>query len=698
MSISSTGSSLSTGLSSVASSPSGISSPGIGSGLNVNSIVSALMGVEQQTVVHLQQQQSSYQTKLSAYGSLSGALSTFQIALGGLTNLSTFQALSATSSNAAVLSASASTQATPGNYSVTVNNTAQAQTISTTGQTSLSTAIGSGAATTLSFSFGTTSGTVTNGVYQTGTTFTQDPAQPTKTVTIDSTNNSLQGIANSINSANIGVTASIVNDGSATPYHLMLTSSTGASSSMQISASGDASITSLLNYNPTQAAGSGQNMTQTVAPLSASLNVNGLAITSASNSLTSAIPGVTLNLAQAGTTSLSVSNNNASAITSSVQSFVTAYNSLNSSLNNLTSYDPTTSKGSALTGDPVTTMVQAQIRGVLSSSISGLGSSSLTSLGQLGISFNIDGSMTLNNITLQNAVSSNPTGIGALFASMGTTTDSLVNYVSSTSSSQPGSYAVNVSHLATQGNAVGSVNLNGGATITQGSNDTLNLTLDGVSSSVTLAAGTYTATQLATLVQSAINGNTTFSGLGSSASVSVNPASGFMTIQSNRYSSASNVTVTNSGAGATLFGTGTSTAGTDVAGTINGIAAIGSGQELTGASGTPTDGIKIQIGGGALGARGTVSFSNGYAVNMNTALNTILGSSGMINSQTAGINKSIQSISDQITAENSRLAQVQQTYMAQFTSLDTLMAQMQNTSNYLTQQITGMSYTQKNYG
>ncbi len=677
----------------------GVSSPGIGSGLDVTGIISKLMAVESQPVNLLSAKEASYQAQITAYGTLSGALSSFQSSLSSLTNASTFQSLSATPADSTIFTASSSPGATLGNYAVSVNALAQAQSLTAAGQTSSTAAIGSGTPTTLTFSFGTINGTASStGVYPSGTTFTQDPTQATKTVTIDSTNNSLQGIRDAINAANIGVTASIVNDGSSTPYRLQLTSTTGLTHSMEISVSGDATLGNLLSYNVTQAAGSGQNLTQGLAAQDASLTVNGLAITSPSNTVTDAISNTTLNLLKTGTTSMSIANST-SGVASAVQSFVTAYNSLNSAISSLTSYDATTKQAGLLNGDVTTMTIQNRLRGVLTQPIPGLSNTSFTDLAQLGVSVNQnDGSLQLDMNQLQAAIASNPSDIAGLFASVGKTTDSLVNYANSSANTQPGTYAVTVSQLATQGNDVGSVNLASGATLTT-SNNTLNVTLDGNTQSITLNPGTYTSSQLASLVQSTINGNSTFAAAGSSVSVSINGTSGFMTIQSNKYGSTSNVSVAASGAGVALMGgTGTSTAGVDVAGTINGVAATGSGQYLNGATGTAVDGLQLQIKGGSLGSRGTVSYSQGYASTFNSILTNYLSPNSIISAAQTGINQNITDITNQINAMNQYLTQVQSNYQAQFTNLDVLMGQMQNTQNYLTQQISQMSYTYKNYG
>lgn len=135
-----------------------ISSAGVGSGLDITSIVSQLMTIESQPLLRLQQKEASYQATLSSFGTLNSALNTFETAVSSLSSASQFQGLTATPSNSSVLSATATTKATPGTYNVNVTQLAQAQSILSAGQTSISTAIGSGASTTLSFQFGTING------------------------------------------------------------------------------------------------------------------------------------------------------------------------------------------------------------------------------------------------------------------------------------------------------------------------------------------------------------------------------------------------------------------------------------------------------------------------------------------------------------------------------------------------------------
>jgi flagellar hook-associated protein 2 len=546
-----------------------LSSPGLGSNLDVNGIISKLMTVESQPLQKLAKKEASYQAQLSAYGSLSGALSSFQGTVNGLASLSKFQALSATPADSTILSASASSSAAAGSYSVNVATLAQAQSVYAAGQASTTAAIGSGASTTLTFQFGSISGgTLTNGKY-TGATFTQDASRASGTVTIDSSNNTLEGIRDAVNAANIGVSATIINDGSATPNRLVFTSKTsGATSAMKIAVSGDATLDSLLAYDP---AGT-QNLTQSVVAQNATATINGIAVSSSTNTLTSAIQGVTLNLAKVGATNLTVARDT-SAVQSAVQSFVNAYNQLDKTLKSLNAYDAQTKQAGPLQGDYTVALIQSQIKSTLSSPLTGVGGS-LTSLSQIGVSFQKDGTLALDTAKLNTAMSSNFLDVGGLFAPMGRTTDSLVSFSSSTTKTKPGNYTVEVSSLAAQGKLTGSASFaRGYATGSQAAaltiaapNDVLKLTLDGVGpTSVSLTNTTYaSAAALVTGLQADID-----AALGANKVV-VTQNNGVLTLNSTTAGGASAMAVDpTSTALATLFGTATSGSGTVIASGVN---------------------------------------------------------------------------------------------------------------------------------
>lgn len=665
----------------------GIQSTGIGSGLDVNSLVTKLMAVESQPLTTLAKKEASFQAKLSAYGSLNGALSAFQNSLSSINNASTFQSLSASSADTSIASATTTSIATAGTYNINITKLAQAQIISGAGQASTTATIGDGSTTTLTFQFGTITGTAINGIYPSGTSFSQDAGQSTGTVTINSSNNTLQGIRDAINASKIGVSASVVGDGNSTnPYHLVLSSAkTGATSSLKIIASGTdisaTTVASLLNYDP---AGT-QKLTEVTTAQSAALKINGIDITSNTNSVYGAIQGVTVNASKVGSTTVTVAAN-PSAIQAGIAGFVKAYNDLSNTITSLTGFNAGTKTGGLLLGDSTTRSIQNQIRNTLSTSVSGL-DGGLTTLSQVGIAVQKDGTLSLDSSKLATALTNSISDVGGLFTAIGKSTDSLVNISGSTSATKGGAYALNVITPASQGALTGTgTALAPSTSIASGT--TINVTLDGVSSVVSLATGNYTPTQLAALLQSSVNGTSAFNIAGISVKASIN-GSGYLVLQSNRFGSASNVSLANgTGLASTFTGTTvTGTAGVDIAGTLNGISAIGSGQVLTGVTGSDAEGLSILVNATSAGARGTINFSRGYADKINTLLKGFLGSTGTINSTTDGVSRSITALGKQRDQLNSRLIDIEARYRKQFTNLDTIISSMSNTSTFLTQQL-----------
>jgi len=664
---------------------SGVASA-VSSGLDVNALVKQLMTAEQIPITKLATQTASYQAKLTAFGTIQGAMSSFQTSIASLSNASTFQAVNATASDSTVMSATALTSAPPGSYAVEVNSLAQSQTLVVAGQTSLSAPIGSGTSTTLSFDFGTITGTNTAGKYIAGATFTS-AGGGIKTVTIDSTNNSLQGMRDAINAAGIGVTASVINDGSASPYRLVLTASNmGAANSMKIAASGDATVSALLANDPTAGATTGalgQNLTESVTALSASLKVNGIAISQNSNAVSGVIPGVTLNLTKVTTTpvTLTVAQDTA-AVTKSVNDFVTAFNSLNQTLTDVSSYNAATKTGAVLQGNATVRNLQAQLRGVLNTP----GAGSLTSLSQIGVTFQRDGSLALDSAKLTSVMQSNFSGIAGLFASTGRASDSLVTYTSSTAATKPGSYALNVTQIATQGNETGLAAPN--LTI-NASNNTLNMNVNGLNATITLPSKTYASAQdLATELQSQINSNTGLLNAGISVSTTVN--AGKISVTSNSYGATSSVVATSGNGLTNIFGAAISTTGVNLTGSINGAFITGVGQQLTASSGN-AQGLSVFVNGGAVGDRGTITYTQGYAYLLKQLSTSVLASNGSLSASTTEINNSMKSIADRTAVLQQRLIGTEARYRAQFTALDQMLASMNNTSTFLTQQLSSLA-------
>ncbi len=658
----------------------GLSSAGLGSNLPVDSIVSQLMSLERKPVDMLDKKVTTFQAKLSALGTLKSALSTFQTAVKGLSTMSKFMAMNGVVSDPAVASMTAGSSAAAGTYSLEVSKLAQAQKLATSGQVSSSAAIGAG---TITFDFGTISGgafDAATGQYA-GASFASAGAG-TKSVVIDPSNTSLSGIRDAINKAGIGVTASIVNDGSAAPNRLVLTeTTTGKASSMKISVDGDAALGALMNHDPAGV----QGMKETVTAQNAEFKLDGLDISTASNNAVNVIEGVTLKLTKTnvGTPASITVGRDTDAVVKSVNEFVTAYNAINKTMKDLTSYNEATKTGAVLNGDATARSISTQLRGLLTAPI-GTGGSAFSVLSEIGVTVKA-GVMAVDDAKLKKAMDSNFGDIAGLFAAVGKPTDSLVAFKGASDKTVAGNYAVNVTQLAAKGGATASALA--GLTI-DASNKTMDITLDGKTATITLGEGSYASAEaLATEVQSKINGNSLFSGNGSAVTVTSN--AGQLAITSNRFGSTSGVSLA-SGAGAdNLMGAApVSTAGLDVAGTIGGVAATGSGKLLTGGPGN-AEGLALQVEG--LGARGTVNYSQGYAAQFDQFTKNLLDTTGPLTLRTEGINASIKQLNDNRLRMIDRLEDVEKRYRAQYTSLDATISKMNSTSAYLTQQLAAMS-------
>lgn len=402
----------------MATSTGTISSSGIGSGLNVDDIVTKLMQVEQQPLVALQNREAQYTSQLTTLGTIKGTLSSFQTAADALKTAGATAAYKVSSSDASITGSANSTSAA-GVYNVSVTQLAKAQRLATAGQSALGTIIGDGTPTSLTLSFGSiTGGTLDNvaGTYS-GATFTADPTRTPVTIQLDNTDNTLEGIRDAINAANAGVTAAIVNDGSASPYRLTITSnSTGLQNSVKIGVTGSAGIATLLANDP---AGT-QNLQQTQAGADAKLTISGLAISSPNNSISGAIQGVTLKLTALTTDATISIDSDTTPITKALQGIVDAYNDVNTAIKGATGLQQ------ILQGDSTTVGILNRLRSSLGAILSN-GAGSITSLSQLGVTFEKDGSLSFDSTVAQGAIQADPDAVAKAVATFGTSLSTLTN-------------------------------------------------------------------------------------------------------------------------------------------------------------------------------------------------------------------------------------------------------------------------------
>jgi flagellar hook-associated protein 2 len=640
--------------------------------LDVNSIVSQLMQVESRPLTNLQNRQSALQSKISAYGAIKSAFSATGDAMARLSAPLPFNTLKAVSSNDAAVSASAGAKTTPGTYNVDVTQLAQAQKLSSSAFASTDASIGSG---TLNFQFG---------AFASGA-FTANGAQPAFSVVIAPGQDTLTGIRDAINQANGGVRASIVNDGSG--FRLALASTiTGAANSLKITTTdADAAPTdnaglSQLAYDPAATAGSGRNLTQTAAAQNALLTIDGVSVSKSSNTVTDAIDGLSLNLIKTtgGTPAGVTISKDSTAVKAALDDFVKAYNNFNTMVKNFTGFNPATRTASLLTGDATVNGLLSRLKESLNTAIPGY-TGTPSRLSDVGVSFGRDGTLAFDGAVFDKAAQNPAFSIAPLFAATGTPDDSRVEYLSGGTTTPAGRYAVNVTQAATRGSLVASAAA--GLTITSGVNDSLTLLADGISAQVTLAPGTYTAAALSAELQSRINGASALRQAG--ITLSVSQTGGLLTLRSDRYGATSGVAAPSGNAALSLFGGApVSSSGSNVAGTIGGGAATGSGQSLT-----TSTGLTLKIAPDVSGAFGQVDFNRGYASRIASMVGAVVKTDGAIASRTDGLNRSVQDLQKQQTRLTDRLSSIETALRRQYTALDGNLSRMNTTSLYLTQQI-----------
>lgn len=664
-----------------------ITSLGIGSGLNIQDIVSKLVEAEKApTQARIGRQRGDIQAKLSAFGQIKSDLAALRDALKNLKSPVFWQRRQASSSNDQVLTATAGSVAREGNYQINVNQIAQSHAVATSPTSRFSSVdevVGTG---TLTIRFGSWSYDASGNPQS----FTADPEAAPQTLIIDASNNTLAGIRDAINRAGIGVRASIVNDGSG--YRLVLSSTeTGEKRALEITVS-DSSL-SRLAFNA-----SAFNLTQTRRAQDAELVVDGLTVTSASNLVTGVIDGVTLNLKSAalGTpVNLTVGLDD-KAITEALQKFVDAYNQLKGHVAELTAFNEEDGKpNGVLLGDGTLRAVDNQLRRTLGQVVQGLENAGVRSLADVGLEFDRQsGKLSLDADKFQSLLRAQPQAMQALFATQGTTTDAQVQYFGATSKTQAGSYAVEVTQLATQGSYTGASVLPDFSSplVIDGNNDEFVIEVDGVrSGTVRLTQGSYASgADLAQEIARQINADAALKAAGRHVEVSYDRTQNRLVFTSATYGSVSNVafvSVDTNTAPQLGFSVGSGTQGQNVAGKINGVEATGRGQFLTGAEGDPSAGLQLKIVGGPLGTRGSVTLVRGVADRLDDLIRQLEENKGPLGSKLDGLNKRLSQLAEQERRLNDRMEQLEQFYLKKFNAMDQLVAKMKAASEALAQQL-----------
>jgi len=383
---------------------------GVGSGLPLATLYSNLETVENNKLTAISNQKTTYTAQLSAYGKLQSALTNLQTATAALGKASTWNATSVTSSNTAV-SATTSSDATVGTYTVNVDQVAKAQALMSSSISSNTTQLGGT----------TTDGTRILTITQPGTT---DPLK----ITLSDSDTTLTGIASAINKAGGNVAATVIKADSG-DYRLLLTSkSTGTDGDMTVTVTGDDTLHQLIGHDSTSSALGVQTASQ-----NARVSINGVMIERSSNTISDALTGVTLTLKSKSTADESLEvTRSTDATTAAVNSWVTAYNALQSTIASVTKYvavdsgsDSQSSSNGALLGDSTVRSVQSQLRSQLTDVQSG----AYAIMAQFGITqdptVGTDGStgnLKVDATKLSDELTKNPEAIQAYFMGNGTTT------------------------------------------------------------------------------------------------------------------------------------------------------------------------------------------------------------------------------------------------------------------------------------
>lgn len=358
-----------------------ISSLGIGSGLDLGGLLDQLESAEREKLTPILRQQQSYETKISAFGYLESALDKVKDAAEALSDAEDFAGVKTNLSGEA-LTVSAGEQTPVGNYEIEVTQRAKSYSIATQGIADKTEQLGGG---TIGFTLGN------------GDTFS---------VTLDDADSSLEDLRDAINGSDAGVVASIVNDGSGTPYRLVFSSAdTGTEAAISAIDFGTGGFGDVLSLD---------SATE-VSAQNAELTVNGIAIQSQSNQVEDAIQGVTLDLEETGTATLEVTRDTAG-IEKKLNTFVDAYNNLQELMSDLTGYDSASGSGGVLQGNATVRGVESRLRSLIGGS---LDSDAFSSLADLGMTLEVDGTLTLDEEKVEDLVANNLSDLSKLFAGDG---------------------------------------------------------------------------------------------------------------------------------------------------------------------------------------------------------------------------------------------------------------------------------------
>jgi flagellar hook-associated protein 2 len=614
---------------------------GLATGLDTNSIIKQLMDVERVPLTQLQRRRTAYQDKDSAWQKILTRIQALHEKVNAVAERSGWDTLlTGTSSDPAAVAVSVSGADNPTSLSFTVDRLASTHQVSAATVFSAGTdPVGAG---TLTLTVGATNYTVDTDASTT-----------------------LAGLVTEINALEAGVNARLVTV-DANQLRLVIRADQSGDDG-QFTASG------------TQATLQGFSTVETGldARLTLGSGAGAITVERSSNTITDLVAGLTLNLKAVTTSAVTViSERDIEGAVTMVKDMVDELNSALSTISGLTTYHAETGAASALAGDSSVRNVVLRLRSALSSAVGLTGD--YRHAGSVGISLSRDGSIIFDETKLRDALEDDFEGVMDLFTRAGSTTDPRATFAAATLNTVDGSYLINIT------TAAGRASVQGIVYIPPAAPETFTVTSDGVSVSVTLAAGDDLATAISKINAAMASAQV--------QTISASEVGGAIQLEETRYGTAAAFSVSPNS-----FGLEGTFAGVDVAGTIGGDPSTGSGQLLTSTSGSSngvTVGItasasEVSAAGGSLDL-GSVSVTTGFAKRLEELLDTFEGTNGAIDRARDRWQSQIDLLDDRIEVFQDRLERREAALLRQFTALETAMSRLIALSNSLTAQLNSL--------
>ncbi|GAB1262030.1 flagellar filament capping protein FliD [Aurantivibrio plasticivorans] len=656
---------------------------GGGSGVDTLELVDQLVEIQSAPQTQrLDTKEELLNTQLSDYGILRSALGELETSLIKLSSTDSFNAKAVDFPDTNLLiPTKIESDAVAGNYQISVGNLAKSQSLSSGVFTETSDAVGTG---TLTFRFGNWSDGL--GDESATSVFDVNADKTGGTITIDETNNSLSGLRDAINNADIGVQASIINDG--TGYRLLITGPEGANNELEIvveedgaATNNDASDLSRFAFNT-----GGSQLSQEQGGENAELTINGLAVTRESNVIDDVIEGLDFTIQNESATevvSMTITEDKALA-KQTVTEFVEAYNTFLDTVGKLTGYDDEIEDYGSLRTDPLAKNLISRLRGLIGSGIPGV-EDGFTALTNVGIRTNRDGTIELNTQDFNKAFDENFDLVKTLFTPRYTSDSALIQAVNFNKNSTPGSYDVVITADANKGYLTGSALAGPPASFdSTGKDYSFEISVDGTASgTITLTADTvFTPEEMAAELQSQINNDSAL--IAADETVSVEWDTDHFVITSDSFGDSSTVSISVEGADLAELGIGTAsttTTGNNVAGTIDGVQGFGSGNVLLPDLDSDATGLSMIVAAGA--TTGTLSFSRGFGDEMNRVIDDFLKGSGLIRQRETSIRERISEVEDDRDILELRTEAYRARLQSQFIAMDQIVQSLQNTGSFL---------------